>query len=154
MPINDPKIMIRDLIAANWNNAVTENTAPRTHTGWFNARYANTPQVTVTHPNEYTIAGGQTGYRAFGPSGAGVRNVFVDMLVTVWATHDMFSSVNGKDLMYDMSNEVKRIVSENTTALAEVEWVVWLGKQEPTPDLQADPILFKQVSDVRLFYRE
>lgn len=154
MPITDPKIMIRDLIAANWNNVVTENTAPRTHTGWFNAKYKNTPQVTVTHPNEYTHLGGITGYRAFSGDGMLVRHVIVDLSVTTWATHDMFADVNGKDLLHDMSNEVKRIISANRTSLSELEWVVWLGQTEPTPDLQADPILFKQGHDVRLFYKE
>jgi hypothetical protein len=146
--------MIRDVIAAAWNDAVTENTSPRIHTGWFNAVWKNTPQVTVTHPFEYTHQGGVTGFRAFAGDGSLVRHVFVDVTVTVWATHDMFASVNGKDLMHDMSNEVVRIIDLNRISLPELEWMVWLGKTEPTPDLQADPILFKQGHDVRLFYTD
>lgn len=154
MPISDPKIMIRDALAAAWNNAVTENTAPRVHTGWFNSKYKNTPQVTVTHPNEYTHLGGVTGFRAFAGDGTLVRHVFVDVTVTAWTTHDMFSSVNGKVLLHNMSVEVRRIIDLNRIALPELEWVVWLGQTEPTPDLQADPVLFKQGHTIRLFYRE
>ena len=153
MPISDPKIKIRDMIAAAWDNTKSDNKAPRVHTGWFNAKYATTPQITVTHPFEFTHFGGVTGFRAFSGDGDLVRNVIVDLVVTVWTTHDM-TSLNGKALLDSMSKEVKRIIDANRTSDVELEWLAWLGQSEPTPDTQADPILFKQPHDVRLFYRE
>jgi hypothetical protein len=153
LPISDPKIKIRDVLTAAWNNTATDGKAPRIHTGWFNAKYSSTPQVTVTHPFEYTHQGGVTGFRAFSGNGDLVRNVIVDLTVTCWGTHEMTSN-NGKDLIEDMSTEVRRILDVNRTSDAELEWMAWLGKTEPTPDTQADPILFKQQNDVRLYYRE
>jgi len=148
---------------ANWNPANTKNITPKIHTGWYNAAWNTTPQVTVTTPITNSLRASATGVAAIGPGGTKVRLMKTDLLIAPWAHHEMVDpatgssfktlSVNPKDLTYDMSNEIRRIVEENIFSDPELDHISWLGMEEVV-DVRIKPAIFRYDNDVRLVYRE
>ena len=85
-----------------------------------------------------------------------------DLLVTPWAHREMVDSsgssfktlsINPKDLTYDMSNEIRRIIEENMFSDPELDHISWLGMEELV-DVRIKPAVFRYDNNVRLIYRE
>lgn len=147
----EPAVRIRDLLEDNWDASNTSSITPKIHTGWFNNGWGDTPQVTITNPDENTFGGGDTGFIATEASGAGPVQAYVGTLMVVgWAHHEM-NDQNPKSLVFEFSEEIKRIISNNLFDVQELEWVSFVGKERRV-DVNADPTLFRQDCEVRYFY--
>lgn len=146
MSVSDPKLSIRDLLADNWDNTNTViSEDPLINTGWFNHSWENRAQVTITAPDEEPLAGGATGYSGISAAGEGLKIMVGTMDVECWAHEKMYGSLaqgEYKQLAYDMSEEVKRIVDTNTLTTSDLEWVSWAGRRELV-DTDADPVLYR-----------
>jgi len=153
MPLKDPKVAIRDLLVANWDTANTIlDSVPSIHTGWFNGQRLNTPQVTVTDPNENILDGGNTGFSAIGGGSTGGRVKFIigNLTVGTWAHQRMIDGVNAKALSFDLSEEVRRIINVHIHDAEDMEWVSWDGRSERINPTE-DPVLFRYDTLVTYF---
>lgn len=155
----DPKLVVRDLISNNWNTANTSiNDAPRVHTGWYNGAegWGDTPQISVTNANENPLGGGNTGFSAIKADGSTppIKHMLGFVDVVCWAHQDMYDGVNAKTLIYEFSEEVKRIIKDNLfPSDPDIDWLSWAGRTERV-DLDAEPILFRYDCEVRYFYKD
>jgi len=151
------------MLDAGWNAANTHNVTPKIHTGWYNAAWNSTPQVTVTTPMTSTLQGSATGVSAIGAGGTKVRVLRTDLLVAVWAHREMIDpatgssfetlGINQKAYTYDSSMEIRRIIEANIFSDPELDHVSWLGMTELV-DVRIKPAVFRYDNDVRLVYRE
>lgn len=162
MPIVDPKLKIRTLLDSGWNPVNTQSQTPRIHTGWYNAAWQTQPQVTITNPRYTVIGGGTTGISAIDGVGGNVRIMQCDVHVDCWAHAEMKTSggvrfkdtgINSKDLIYDMANEIKRLVQDNLLADPELEWMSWTGMVEIV-ETRIQPVVFRYSNSVRLVWKE
>ena len=152
MPITDPKVKIKTLLDGNWNSANTNGLTPKVHTGWYNSAWADMPQVTITNP-VYTVRnGGETGITAIGGNATLVRFQVCTLDVDCWATREG-TGVNPKDLTYNMSNEVRRIIEANMFSDSELELLTWLGMNEQV-DTRVQPVVFRYNNSVRLMWKD
>lgn len=76
-----------------------------------------------------------------------------EMTVGVWAHHDLPYSVNPKQLTFEMSEEVKRILDANVTSVSDFEWMTYVGKF-PVVDSNTTPTLFRYNCSIRYMYRD
>lgn len=153
MPVSDPKISVRDLLDNNWdhsNTVISED--PLIHTGWFNHDWSGRAQVTVTDADEDAI-GGATGFSGISASGEGLQIELGQMFVGCWATDPMYDGAHFKQVAYDLSEEVKRIVLDNTFGISDMQWVAWKGRRDVI-DRDADPILYRYECTVVYQYLE
>lgn len=159
MPIVDPKLKIYNLLVANWNPTNTSTITPKIHMGWYNTGWESIPQITVTTPIYSVFGGGTTGVSAITGSGGLVRHMQVTMMVSCWAHHKMEEtdgtpiSVNPRQLTYEFSNEVRRIMETNMFTDAELDWLNWLDMTEMV-DNKIKPTLFRYTNTVRLMWKE
>lgn len=154
--ITDPKIVVKDLLTTHWAASSTSSVTPTFGTGWFNEE-SKYPQVTITDPRENPSAGGETGYRGIKADGSGPTQTMLGTLdVNVWSTRDA-SAVNPKQLVFEFSEEVKRIVRKFYTATtvsdAGLQWLAWGGRLERV-DSDVRPAVFRYLCEVRYSYQE
>ncbi len=148
---DDPKEDIKDLLKNNWDNTNTSiSEDPRFHTGWWNGSYSGQAQVTVSDPDENVLAGGQTGFTGMSNDGAGTKIMTGNVDVNTWAHHDMYS-VNAKQLSFEMSEEVKRIIGDNTFGISYLDYISWAGRVEIV-DTDAPNTLFRYENEIRYGY--
>lgn len=151
----DPILTVYDFLVAGWNSANTSGVTPKIHTGWFNVNW-KTPQVTVTDLREFPVSGGVTGFRSIDSLGNGAKLMIGNMTVGVWSHVDDNSNINPKQLTFEMSEEVKRIVKANmlpnigTTGL---QWLSWIGRRRVV-DTSEEPILFRYENTVSCMYED
>lgn len=151
-------LTVRDLIINNWNSTNvsslpigTTSGTIRVHTGWFNHSW-NQPQIGVVNPTEFPLSGGTTGFIATDAGGAGgVKFMIADMNVACWAHNEDNTNINPLLLRFQMSEEVKRIIKNNTFPGNDIEWLSWLGRTGFV-DTDAEPVLFRYDNQVRLMY--
>lgn len=158
----EPTVKIMTLLSTNWNPANTQTITPKFHTGWYNTAWNTIPQLTVTEPDYTVMRGGETGITAFSGGGDLKRWVFADMIVAPWAHADMVDgsgasfkslNINPKTLVWDMSNEVKRIIDANRFSDPELEWWGWLSKARVV-ETRIKPVVFRFNNMVRCLYEE
>lgn len=154
MLTQDPKITIRQLLTTGWNSANVSNVTPKVHTGWFRDDWMDEAQVCITGPFENPLSGGATGFYGFRGDGSpgGVRLTIGDMVVSVWAHYELPYAINPKQLTFEMSEEVKRIIDANTITISDFEWLTWLSKSEIV-DNSLTPTLFRYNCMIRYMYR-
>jgi len=159
LPITDPKVKIYNVLVANWAPANTSNVTPKIHMGHYNTAWEARPQITIVGPRYDVLRGGSTGITAFNGAGASVRVTEVEMFVSCWAHHEMKDNngaaigVNPRQLTYEMSHEVKRILESNMFTDSELDWMNWTGMVEGV-EMKIKPVLFRYTNTVRLMYRE
>jgi len=159
MAITDPKLKVYNLLTVNWAKANTSGVQPKIHMGWYNSAWKATPQVTIVSPSYNVSSGGQTGISAFGPGGAHVRVMQVQMMVSGWAHHEMQDqngagiTVNPRQLSYQFANEIRRIVEVNLDTDSDLDWISWIGMSENV-ELRVKPVLFRYDNTIRMLYRE
>lgn len=127
---DDPKEDIKDIILNNWDNTNTSiSEDPRVHTGWWNKSWDDQAQISVSDPDENVFGGGQTGFSAMTGSGQGMKIMTGSVRVNCWAHHDMYD-VNAKQLSFEMSEEVKRIIGDNIFGISYLDYISWTGRTE------------------------
>lgn len=136
--MKDPKLSVLDLLTDNWDNTNTSlSYDPDIHTGWHNPESSN-PEVTVSSARESPTAGG-TGFSAIDPSGAGgVQEMDGIIAADCWSDREV-SSVNPKTVIFELTEEVKRIIKANTFNATDLRYVVWRGRREIPPANEPDP---------------
>jgi hypothetical protein len=144
-------VIIRDLLDNNWDKSNTDNIKPEITTGWWNeTRFDN--MVTVTAMDENVADGGQTGYFGMVSGSTGARLMVGTLQVDCWSDADQFSgSTNAKDVVYNFSEEVDRIITNNTLDTSELRFVSFIGRTS-NPGLDESPVIERQSCDLRYSY--
>ena len=143
VPTIDPKISIKDLVKDNWvAGNVVGTTTPDFHTGWWNPAKIFA-QLTFTGKNE--AFEGQTGYNAIKPDGSGPVQIANGVLfLNAWAYRDEGAGgPNPKKLVYDVAEEVRRIVLANFNTIVNLDFVSILSVSDVPPDRSKKPVLFR-----------
>lgn len=150
--IQDPVITVVSLLSAGWNAANTSSVTPKFSTGWYD-RQSNVSQVTVTNPEESEI-GGPDGYFAMKADGSGpVSRMSGSLDVSCWAHRDMGDvSVNPKQLAFEFTTEVKRIIRANYDAATDLDYVKWDGRFVVV-ETDEVPAVFRQVCTISYQYQ-
>lgn len=150
--MQDPVLTILNLVSNGWDNTNTSiSYDPAIHSGWHDTE-ANDPQVTVTHVEEG--ASGATGFSGIDPSGAGpTQDIDGTVAVNCWSDREVESSVNPKKLTFEFTEEVKRIVKNNTLSATDLRYISYGGRNF-RPDGRADPTVFRYRVPVKYFYHE
>lgn len=153
--MQDPVLTIKDLVKDNWDNS---NTAisydPDIHTGWHQEE-ANNPQVTASNPEESPIRGGATGYAAMDPTGSGgVQELDGTVNVDCWSDREVESGVNPKQLTFEFTEEVKRIVKANQHSATDLRVIAYGGRTFVPPDSDENPPVFHYNVPVGYLYEE
>lgn len=170
-----PEVIVYTLLRDGWTPANTSYPGvPRIHSGWWDYATAAAggtvpPTVTVTNPDEGTVAGGLTGQTA-GTGSGGVSQVRAGTLdVNAWAgrREDCTgigvggADVNPKQLAWEMGVEVHRIIQEHaggtlapTTGAQELTALGADGMRMPPPsaDDSLNQAVFRRHVTVRYGY--
>lgn len=147
--MNDPKVTIKDLIKNNWNSVNTSGITPNIHTGWYDVK-ANTPQVTVTDTSEVIEAGGVTGYTGMSSNGTPAQLWVGSASVNCWVTRDAVS-VNPKQFLFEMREEIKRIIRANYDQAVDLDYLSWKGGSELV-DTGISPVVYRFAGEVGYAY--
>lgn len=117
--ITDPKLVVRDLLRAGWDNTNVPIALTQTdlHVGWYNDGLGF-PQVTVSNRDENVSGGGATGFSAIAGDGSGgIQDRTGTVLVTAFAGSREDYNERGLEQLQasDMGDEISRIVGENNS---------------------------------------
>ena len=115
--ISDPKLKIRDLLRAGWDNTDVPVGLDESdiHTGWYDDG-KSFPQVAVSNRNENVSGGGQSGFSGIAGDGSGgVQNRTGTVLVTSFAgsREDYDSNGLAQFQAEEMGNAISRIIGAN-----------------------------------------
>lgn len=149
----EASVIIKELLEDNWDNTNTAiNSDPEITTGWWTESRSEN-MVTVSGQSENAIDGDRTGYFGY-QSGNGPAKLMNGLLqVDCWSDAEQFetSTTNAKDVVYDFSEEVKRIITNKTFTVDNLRFASWLGRVEQ-PALNESPVLERQSCDIRYGY--
>lgn len=110
--IEDPKLIVRDLLREGWDNSLVPVDLDDSdiHTGWYDDG-KGFPQITVTSNEETPVGGGVTGYTGVAGDGSGpIQQRRGTVLVTVWAGSR--ESYEFRGLEQKQANEMAQVVEE------------------------------------------
>lgn len=151
--MEDPKLTIKDLIKDGWNAANVSSVTPSFSTGWFD-RKATHPQITVTNPDEMPVRGGETGYSGIKADGSGPTQTRVGgLLVNCWAHRDDGSGVNPKQLTWEMSEEVERIILANFNQATDLDGISFGDRIERIDD-SVSPAVYRYECTIIFWYQK
>lgn len=150
-----PELTIRDLLRTNWDSTNTSITYdPDISTAWYQGE-KDTPQVTVTNPDENPVRGGQTGYAAADGTGkGGVQEVGGTLQVDCWCDSEVEPDEGAKKVSYELAEEVTRIVMANQHSATDLR-LISPGRRTfvpPDPD-ESPPVMHNNVS-VQYIYED
>lgn len=153
--ITDPVKALIDLYEAKWDNANTSiSSDPFISGGWWSFDEER-PQITITGYEESPIEGGQTGYVGIDSGNPPVQLLSGTAQVDTWAESETVS-VDPQKLVFQMSEEVRRITQEESRAtdatVSDFRSLSWFGRTQ-SPKVDADPVVYRQrcVVGVRYF---
>ena len=143
VPTSEPKVLILSLIKTNWIAAnIAGTVTPDFHTGWWNP-HSLSVQVTFTGDTESFL--GETGYGAIEGGGGGpVQIVTGNVFANCWAFRDegVSGSKNPKEIVYDMANEIRRIVLAKFDSVTNLTYVSVVGVADVPPE--GEPLKFRK----------
>ena len=142
--MTDPKIGIKDIIKDNWVASNTSSVTPAFSTGWYNAE-SKMPQVTITDSEDTTLSKGETRYFGIATNGAPAQYWVGTVSINCWSTREA-NAVNPKKLIYEMKEEVKRIIKANYGDVSGLDYIAWHGSFERVDDT-VKPVVFRQVGE-------
>lgn len=145
--MKDPKMTVLDLVENGWDTSNTDiGYEPDFHTGWHNPE-ATEPEVTVSALNDETPGIGGTGFTGIDPSGAGgIQHPEGIVSIDCWSDREVEDDVNPKTVTFNFSEEVKRIIKNNTLSATDLTYLVYNGRDEVPPDGdEATPTFHYQV---------
>jgi hypothetical protein len=150
--VQEAPVVIRDLLDNNWDSTNTQSIKPTIVTGWWNeTRDQN--MVTISGTDETAIGGGRTGYFGTQSNAGPVKDIDGSAQIDCWSDADQFttSSTSAKNLVWDFSEEVKRIITNNTIKISEFRYLSWMGRTE-LPSLDESPTVERQSCNVSYSY--
>ena len=147
-----PKIGIKNLVKAEWIPANTSTVTPSFSTGWYDRKNVS-PQVTFTDPVLVSISSGTTGF--FGMKSNGTPSKYWDgtIAVNLWVTREALETeaVNPKQYIYEMREEIDRILQAGYGSVSGLDYVSWLGGFEKV-DAEEKPVVYRFVGTVGFGY--
>ena len=150
--MNAPKISIKNLVKNGWVPANTSTITPSFSTGWYDRKNVS-PQITFTDPVEVPISSGTTGF--FGIVTGGVPNQYWSgsIAVNIWVTREglSVSGVNPKKCVFEVREEIKRIVQAGYESISDLDYVSWGGGFEEVNDKNI-PVVYKFVGEINYGY--
>ena len=147
----DPKVVLRALLLAEWDETNHEAPMPEIRTGWRDENLTG-PLVTIG-PDDST-ATGETGYDGFAPDGSGPTSTVRGTVdVNAWATRESVD-VNPKQAVDGWSKEVRRILREHGHLVSshpeldgtdDYRYISWGGRQflPDEPDEPQAPVEYR-----------
>lgn len=153
VPTVEPKVSIMALIRDGWDAAnIVGNVEPDFHTGWWNP-HSGSPQVTFTGDDE--LYEGVSGYGAIEGGGGGpVQIVNGVLFANCWAYRDEGAGgVNPKQLVYDMSEEIRRIILANFNTIENLTFVSVISVGDVPPEEGSNPMVFRKAVTVGFNWR-
>lgn len=150
---SDPVLLVRDLLRNNWDASNTAlSSAPKIHTGWYDDS-SESPQVTVTNPDEGALGGGDTGYVATqGDGGGPVQERDGVLLVNGWAGSRETTSQNPKKVAFDLREEIGRIIGANYSGVDHLNRLA-VGTTRQLVDDDRTPAVYRYEVTVSYGYR-
>lgn len=157
--VENPKVVVRELLAAEWDASNTSGVTPEFRTGWRDSDLA-APQLTVGPEDESPLS--DTGFTGFSPDGSGptatIRGV---CQVNAWASHEV-TDTNPKQLTDEFVAEARRIVRDHydistveyIDGVENYRYISWFG-HDFMPDPPGDPesvVVFRHRAEVRYEY--
>lgn len=149
---SEPVVTIKNLLEDNWNSSNTSNITPKFKDGFIEKRIER-PLITVSGAEESPIDGGQTGFVGI-QSGKGPAKLMDGTLqVDCWDDQDnrRTDSVNAKIVVYEFSEEIKRITTEEVFNAQDLRYISWIGRTQQ-PDATESPTVFRQQCLIRFGY--
>ena len=143
--MDDPKLSIRNLIKDNWNSVNTSGVTPVIHCGWYDTK-ANMPQITITDTSEVVEAGGISGYTGMTSNGTPAQLWVGTASVNLWVTREAVS-VNPKQFLFEMREEVKRIIQAGYDDISDLHFIAWRGGTEMV-DVNQSPVVYRFAGEV------
>lgn len=143
MSANDPKLVVRALLLAEWEPSNHEAAEPEIRTGWRDENLDG-PLVTVG-PDDSTPTS-DTGYDGIAGDGSGPTSTLRGTVdVNAWANRNSVD-VNPKKAVNEWTKEVRRILREHGHVIAshpsveadEYRYISWFGRNF-LPDEPNDP---------------
>lgn len=160
--VDDPKRVLAELLADEWDDTNTLGVRPEIRTGWRDSDLP-APQVTAGKDEESPTS--PTGFTGMSGSGGGpTATVRGTTQVNTWVSREV-TSENPKQLSRAYRDEVKRIVRENLDVsqhsfgisgltAENYRYISYLGDEfmpvEPDPD--ESPIVFRYLIEIRHEY--
>ena len=153
VPTVDPTISIKNLVVTNWvPGNIVGTLTPDFHTGWWNPKSIGA-QVTFTGKDESFE--GVAGYNAIEGGGGGPVQITNGVLfVNCWAYRDEGAGgANPKQVVYDMAEEIRRIVLANYNSVTNLDFVSILGISTVDPEANKTPMVFRKAVTVGFKWR-
>lgn len=143
-----------DFLLAEWNPDNTSGIKPKISSGWYDFN-SDFPQVTVTGVSENVIGGGDTGYNSINLGGTAPTQIMGgEVAVNCWAQRGRGTDGNNpKTLVYQFSEEVKRIIRNNHEGDSELETLAF-NSREQIVDNDSEPTVFRFECMVGYIYLE
>ncbi|NGM69194.1 hypothetical protein G6M89_09270 [Natronolimnobius sp. AArcel1] len=154
--IQDPKLVVRDILRDEWDNDAVPTGLDEEdiHTGWFeDAR--GFPQVAVSNRNEDVATGTDTGFTAIAGDGSGgIQDRNGTVLVTAFAgSRDDYDQRALERLQAeDMGDEISRIIGRNQSPGEYLALAV--GPREDLVDEEANPTEYAVQFQVRYLWKK
>jgi hypothetical protein len=109
--------LVRDILRDGWASSNTYGLTPTIIFGWYDDKPDDQPALTLRRQTELPFDGGQTGYAAFDPSGAGAIQRRTGVVrCHIWVeTGDLGSAPTDfpEPYAYEVVEEIKRITEAN-----------------------------------------
>ena len=153
LPSTDPLVSVKNLIKTNWiPGNVVGTTTPDVHTGWWNPK-SLAAQITVSGKSESFE--GASGYNAIEGGGGGpVQIVNGVMFANCWAyRNEGVAGPNPKQLVYDMAEEIRRIILANYAGITGLDYVSVISTDDVPPEEGRNPMVFRKAVTIGFKWR-
>jgi len=147
--MTDPKTAIKALLISEWNASNTSSVTPTFSTGWYDAK-SKRPQVTLTDPSEVPQSKGPAPFLGIATNGAPTQLFVCSLACNVWATRDAID-INPKKCVYELKEEIGRILLSKYADVADLDYVAWLGGNEVVDDTVIPPV-FRFIGEIGYAY--
>ena len=144
--MQEPTVTIMAALKSGW--ALTGSLKKQNlkfSTGWW-SRGKKTPLITVTEVSSLPVPI-ELGY--------GTIRYFAILQVDIWLTQESTTSKgagNAKDALWDLREEVRRILKANVTGLTDLQFVILNQPGRPIPELDASPPILRWSQDIEVQY--
>ncbi|QPL12239.1 hypothetical protein HrrHc1_090 [Halorubrum phage Hardycor1] len=157
--LNDPKVVLKNLLAAEWDETNTHGVTPEFRTGWRDGDL-DAPQVTTGPDDESPTS--DTGFTGIAPDGSGpTARVRGSVNLNVWTSREVLDGVNPKLAADEITGEARRIVRDHydisahpTVDAENYRYISWFGRTfmpEEPQEPEAEPI-YRYLAEVRYEY--
>lgn len=147
--MNDPKNSIMDLLSTYWTTANTSSITPTFSTGWYDSG-PNRPMVTFTDPSEVPQSEGPAPFFGISTNGTPAQMFICSLACNIWVTRDSVN-INPKQCVYELKQEIKRILKAKCTTVSDLLYIGWMGGYEVV-DTTMKPAVFRYIGEVGYAY--